>query len=371
MPCRLSLAALLLALLAPALPAQEEFASREGVLVLRNGHVVQGQITRLGDRYSVAVGNGGEVRFPLEDVEFQCGTLDEAYLRKRDLLDSSSIRQRLDLAEWCLRHELPHRAADQLLAATTINPFDVRARALRRRLLQMCDAREIADHTGEGAASTTDWQALERVLETIPAPAIEKFTASIQPLLLNRCGASACHSGQAGGDFRLMRPLKDKTLPRRLTQRNLYAALQMIDEQDPENSPLLTVPQGPHGGEQQGMFDGRRELQWVELREWVRMAARPVDPATGLAATDQSGADSPEAALPAGNTNTAFRPPTAAAANNEIHRSVFESPHRPATPMQAPSPRDPFDPDVFNRRYFPEKFTPSTANAPKEPASRN
>src|SRR5688572_23670670 len=103
MICRLALGLSVFVFLALALPADEgKLSPREGVLVLRNGHVVQGRITRLGDRYLVSLGESSEVRFPVGDVEFQCGSLDEAYFRKRDILDPTSIRQRLDLAEWCL-----------------------------------------------------------------------------------------------------------------------------------------------------------------------------------------------------------------------------------------------------------------------------
>jgi hypothetical protein len=275
-------------------------------------------------------------------VEFQCGSLDEAYFRKRDLLDPTSIRQRLDLADWCLRHGLAHRAADQMLAAAAINPFDARTRALRRRLLQLAEAREMSRQPDSEPASDVDWQAIERVLETTPAEAVEEYTNSVQMLLLNRCGTSACHGNQAISQFHLMRPLKDRILPRRLTQRNLYATLQAIDFEQPDHSPLLTVPRAPHGG-QKDLFQGRQEAQWVQLRDWVRLAAKTGDPA---------------------------RPATAEAPNDDIHRSVF-TPTPAADPPEPPPARDPFDPEVFNRRYFPEKATPSIANAPDEATSRN
>jgi hypothetical protein len=339
----------------------------EGILVLRNGHVIRGHITRLGDRYLVAFGDSGEVRLPAKEVEFQCRDLEEAYARKRESVDPRNLRHRLDLGEWCLRHELLHRSADQLLAALTINPFDPRALALRRRLLHAAEARRIAEASSMEAGADVDWSAIEEAVANTPARAVEMFASSVQPLLLNRCGTNACHGSQAGAQFRLLRPLTDsQSLPRRLTQRNLHAALQIIDAADPDRSPLLTIPLGPHGGQPAGLFEGRDERQWEQLRAWVRIAApSPAGPERDQPATQTAGV--PAAAAP---PPSVVRPP-------EIHRSVFTG--RPAmkdaeagASDEAPGKpsHDPFDPDIFNRRYFPEKEIPSTAKLPEEPASR-
>jgi hypothetical protein len=159
-----------------------------------------------------------------------------------------------------------------------------------------------------------------------------------------------------------MRPLKDRTLPRRLTQRNLYATLQMIDAANPDASPLLTVPRGPHGGEEQGLFAGKNDAQWVQLRDWVRLATQPRENAEVTAEA------APEAT--ALSERSALRPASAEAPGGEIHRSVFsQAPDAKGTAL--PVARDPFDPEIFNRRHHPEKSTPSTERAPAEAASRN
>jgi hypothetical protein len=336
-------------------------APRDGVLVLRNGHVVEGRIARQGDRYVVAFG-ASEVRFPAGDVEFQCENLEEAYFRKRDILDPQSVRQRVELAEWAMRHHLPHRAADQLLAALMINPFEPRAHALRRRLLHSAEARQNAENAVPDPAADIDWQAAERVLEQTPAPAVETFTSGIQIMLLNRCATNACHGNPAVSQFHLLRPLRDKSIPRRLTQRNLYATLQMIDKTDPERSRLLSVPQRPHGGERMGMFDGRSQQLGEQLRDWVYMVVPP---------PELNGSPEAPSVLPSQpNATSETRPESTVAASNEIHRSVISQ--RPSTePADPVAPRDPFDPAIFNRRYFPEKDTPSTEKAPETAASKN
>ncbi|MBW3595961.1 MAG: hypothetical protein KY475_01650 [Planctomycetes bacterium] len=360
MNCRLGAIAAWVLLAASAASGDDRSpASPDGVLVLRNGHVIRGQITRLGDRYLVAFGESGEVRLPADEVEFQCRDLEEAYARKQALLDPRNLRQRLELGEWCLRHELHHRAADQLLAALSINPFDPRALALRRRLLHAAEADRIAAESPAEAGSGVDWSKVEQALEDMPAPAVEMFASVVQPLLLNRCGTNACHGSQANREFRLLRPLTDgQTLPRRLTQRNLYAALQMLNSAEPDRSPLLTVPRGPHGGEPAGLFDGRRERQWEQLREWARLAASRGEPGR-----QQIGSLPDE--RPAAATA-----PLSVVRQHEIHRSVFTGHPESREPGAIGPARDPFDPDIFNRRYFPDNKPPATANLPAEPAAK-
>jgi hypothetical protein len=357
-------------LAASASLAQESaLAPRNGVLVLRNGHVVKGRITRLGDRYVVAVGQSSEVRFPVGDVEFECGNLEEAYGRKRNILDPGSTRQRLELAEWCLRHEMPHRSADQLLAAMAINPFDARARALRRRLLHLADAREMTVQPQQEPLAEIDWQAIESAVATLPPETVETFTTTVQTLLLNRCGTNACHGSQVTSRYHLMRPFKDKALPQRLTQRNLFATLQMVNPNDPDNSPLLTMPSGPHGGQPEGLFDARQGRQWEQLRDWVHLAARPVvAPAKPQSISIGMPAQSARTGMALSNEVSA----SSISPHDEIHRSVVS--HRPSTENDGEvrfQPRDAFDPTIFNRRYFPENGTPSMANASAEPASKN
>src|SRR5258708_7005444 len=98
---------LLLALtLGRAAWGQSSVAPQAGVLVLRNGQVIEGDVTRAGDIYVVSRGEGSELRPKADEVELFCSSLDEAYEFKARHLSGLSAKSHLELAKWCLRHRL-------------------------------------------------------------------------------------------------------------------------------------------------------------------------------------------------------------------------------------------------------------------------
>src|SRR5678815_663763 len=104
---RFGLAALFAVLSAAPLCGDEpSLAPREGVLLLKNRHVMQGGITKAGDFFVLTLGKTGEVRLPAADVETQCVDLDDAYRYQAALLSGKKAESHVALAEWCLRYGL-------------------------------------------------------------------------------------------------------------------------------------------------------------------------------------------------------------------------------------------------------------------------
>jgi hypothetical protein len=185
------------------------------------------------------------------------------------------------------------------------------------------------------AAPNTDQ--IEKTLRALPPGSVEKFAAVVQPILLNRCGASQCHGQAAKSEFRLLRPPEGQIASRRFTQRNLYAALGQVNRNDPESSPLVTLPQARHGTAQAAIFDKHSQGQLDELIAWARMMAPPAvtAPATiGPAATPLS---QPAAS---GVPTSVMRPQLAGGTADQA-----------AQASQAFTPRDRYDPEIFNRRF--------------------
>jgi hypothetical protein len=113
---------------------QTTLAPEAGVLALRNGHVIHGHVTRAGDYYVVTSGEGSELRLKSDDVESFCASLAETYELKQRHLSGITARPHLELARWCLRHNLFEQCREQLSAAEQREPGSTQTAELRRRL---------------------------------------------------------------------------------------------------------------------------------------------------------------------------------------------------------------------------------------------
>jgi hypothetical protein len=247
-------------------------------LVLRNGEVLSGRITRDGDRYVIA-SEGSQMRFPSREVDFTCRTLDEAYSIQERRVVAGRVEDRLNLADWCLRQGLTGYAARELSAAMVLDPRNPRVALLEGRLQRAVegDARSadesIAEATGAAAADTSksfvSAAELERQMRAMPLGTVETFTTSIQPLLLRSCAAAGCHGAGSTSTFTLMRPPMGSPMPRRMTQRNLSNTLALIDRQRPLESKLLSAAKDPHGPNQVSGAVGLDAAKNQELVAWV------------------------------------------------------------------------------------------------------
>lgn len=416
---RLALAALIVLMFATTgLSAGEpSIVPEPGLLVLRNGRILEGRIIRVGDRFRVALGAEDEVSLPATQVEFHCRDLREAYQLKRAASRPDRVQEVLDLADWCLQHDLFREAAEQLLDAHGLDPTAPRLRVLERRLQVALDEpkgdEEIPSATLPRPTVTAD--EVRQALEGLPPGSVEWYTSRVQPLLLNRCAAGRCHGGHSGTGFRLEQPSQGHRLTTRVTQRNLFHTLQHVDREDPAASRLLAALEQPHA-DLPGPVFGEHEAEMRRLlRDWVYQlagAARRAPPqrlaeaaaagpqpmgsrrslrvpfadpaASGPARSAHSDPRGPSG--PAAVTARAGRSPdTVAPAHtaSQVSRADYEAPLGDLSPSVAPAgatapwtdpsrpgaapgqippgsfqPRDPFDPEIFNRRYLPQGAAP-------------
>ena len=333
----------MLAALAPA--AEPQLAPQAGLLVLRNGNVLQGEITQAGDYYVVILGKSGELRLAAREVEAQVATLDEAYELKRHGLFGRGATPHLELAEWCLRQGLLARCGEQLELARQVEMENPRIAEIERRLKLAIAPPPQATSTAATApasrANSVSSEALERAVHALPKGSVEKFAAVVQPLLLNRCGANQCHGGNAKSALHLVRPPAGQAATQRITQRNLYAVLQQLNSSEPEKSALLVEAQRRHGTALTAPFDRHTQKQLDELTMWVRLTVAAPPPApTTIAAGGQSTLS--QAALPADSAGPTVAAAPAAKATAAEKRDASADRF---------IPRDPFDPELFNRRY--------------------
>jgi hypothetical protein len=203
---------------------------------------------------------------------------------------------------------------------------------------------------------------LDRLVRGMPPGVVENFTQTIQPLLINHCAAAGCHGPQSPSEFQLLRIPHGRPPSRRLTQRNLQAVLAWVDRKDPATSPLLTRPIRPHGRAEKAVFSEAEAAQYRWMADWVcQLAERP---APKVPETVASNEEPPVRAMLAELQELDSRLPAAPdasdpqpAADSNFGRqepSIPVSSVKRGAPLPVFVPVDPFDPEIFNRRYFGE-----------------
>ncbi|HTQ37802.1 MAG TPA: hypothetical protein VMJ32_02170 [Pirellulales bacterium] len=244
------------------------------LVVLRNGEVLSGVVSRQGDRYVIR-GDGTEIRLASRDVDFLCQTLDEAYNVQRNRVVAGRIEDHLNLADWCMRQKLLGYAAREITAAMEIDSKNPRLVALDNRLQRELQPDVPQDTAADstGKLQPVSAEELERLVRSLPPSTVETFTATIQPMLLNYCATAGCHGPSSSSSFTLLRSSEERIATRRLTERNLYNTLEWIDHDNPIDSKLLSAAREPHGPHQASGATGVGTTKYQELMNWVLQAS--------------------------------------------------------------------------------------------------
>lgn len=329
------------------------------LLVLRNGFTIKGRISRIADRYVVRIASGSETRIPLSAVEFRCRDFEDAYQQKASVVGWEQTNERVELIRWCLRHELYDQARAQVAILERVDPRGAALPQLRRRL-ELLSGSKVARTPVSSAAFRLKSDELELLMRELPEDSVEQFTTTVQPLLLNRCSTGGCHGSRTGSPFRLIRPPFGRELQRPFTQRNLHAVLQAIDNQD-SSSRSFAQALHPHGPDKRA-DPNLTESQMEQIRSWMTQLART-----------RSTIRPPRIAAPA-TLLQASTSRTSKGRPDPSHRSAAAAGDESSAPRQANRPpggsEDPFDPEVFNRRYhagLAEELVPDPQPEPARP----
>jgi hypothetical protein len=371
-----------------------EGQSQERLLVLQDGGVLRGQISSEGEHYVVARG-GGRMRVAASKVMRVCSSLDEAYHARRQQMTRPSAEAHLALAEWCLRNDLRGHAQSELADANSLDPRHPRLALLERRLMvagQQPRMPTAVAPVAEPSSSQPDaTPALpQRANADVSERVVERFTRKVQPVLVNNCTESGCHQRGGAESFQLDRALLHGLANRRSTRSNLAAALALVDREKPELSRLLTVPRRPHGGMVDPVFGPRHEQAYLHLVEWVALVTQSEPAEPDLLPTSELLADAlarGEKRL-AAEGNLSAPSETAAPLGPEDHEQTPDGVIQAGYEQLAPSlatatrplrigaqieqwqPRDPFDPEIFNRRHATKRPAALPADTSPEASAR-
>ncbi len=365
-----------------ALAQQPGLDNRNGggeyVLLLRNGRTLQGTITVVDDRYQVAV-PGGEILVKQSEVLCCCRDLREVYEHKRNISRLDNVQDRLDLAQWCQQVGLLAEAADELSEAMVLDPTHPLIPVVDRRLKVAAAHPETEGQPGKPVARGPSNYELDLMVRGMPPGTVETFTQVVQPMLMNSCAAAGCHGQASTNGFRLLRVPPGGPPSRRLTQRNLYAALEWVDRSQPGKSPLLAVPARAHGTARAPVFTDHQVAQYRQLVEWCYRVAQAEESVKQVAHHEPSGSRTGTGARGAGSgkrgptgTFPSTKSPVVPAVGIEPAPAEGGSPSGPRGRVQRGAtvpkftPTDPFDPEAFNRQFAPAPEG-EAAGAPERP----
>ena len=252
----------------------------ERVLVLRTGRVMKGRIKMISTGWLVSTDRGNAV-IPFEQVHFDADNLNSAYLRLRIQNGRPTVATHLRLAEWCLSQDILAEAARELRDALEKDPANETARLMLNRVDNEIHRRTPQPEPSEQPTDVVILREPEskapdnevRSLAGLSPDTAREFVASIQPLLLNKCGNARCHGSAAKNDFKLTKLRSGSSNSRVVSERNLAAVLKDL-QPGPDNRTRLTeIVRGTHVGKT--IFNGRYgAVQMATLQSWMKTAAK-------------------------------------------------------------------------------------------------
>jgi hypothetical protein len=360
-------------------PPAANAPATSGILLLRNGQVIEGHIERNGDYYTITA-PGQEMNVHTSGVEFLCRDLRDGYQRKKAAIQPTDAQQHLQLLLWCERHGLLDCARQELDAVEAIDRNHPMIAVLRRRLKIESQPASEPVRTAEKIQPPPSDDQLKQMTRGMPPGTVELFVQVVQPILLNHYPGARGYALPDNKRLQLMRPPLGETPGQRITLRNLHSVLQCIDWNNPGDSPMLKATSGLSAGAA-SEFPVRNSTQYWKLAQWVYLVAQKPMPAeegggdnasyTDLAGEEaQTAHNRPAPHIPympasVGRKEIKEKPaaetdaPAAAIADVHAKPKTAKEPDDAHTPRRIPADRaaaqaidsiDPYDPATFNNQ---------------------
>jgi hypothetical protein len=341
----------------------------DGCVLLKNDHVLFGQARQLGEYVIVRSRQGGEIRLPREQVACWAPSIRNLYQFRVDHRQSGDLNTHLSDASWCLRYDLFDLAAAELRAAYAIDATSPEARRIEQRLDRRISQgrsgpKENQSTAGPPQVAPVQFESpvIENASKSIEGRPLQLFASQIQPMLVNRC--SNCHShrlaDQTNVKWRIFAPPSGTRASAEFTRSNLDATLPYLDNGNPAESPLLKYATTKHGGGEAPL--GLRNAKAVNgLQRWVGMTAvalnaETASPASANKTTTNEAAFSPvsapqSVATPRSTYSELTSVSTIQENEGNTPDQVEPQDVSSSGPSRLPIVENPFDPDLFNRRF--------------------
>ncbi|MBN9524483.1 hypothetical protein J0H58_39215, partial [bacterium] len=281
--------------LPPPLPVTPTTPPSVGsVVVLQDGKVVEGHVSRTADKVVVRRGVINQP-FPKEQVKYVAASKDEAYRLALKDTKPDEPAARLRLARWCMYNGMRENALAEAKEVVRLEPANRTAAELVRTLEE-----SLRLYPGDGTTRVTPpaVQPAAPGLPAVPPPpatppvvtvpepdiapeAVVAFSPRVQPVLMNQC--ATCHAkSEYTGAFKLTPVASNETNPT-ATRANLVIAANQLKKADPAASPLLLKALTVHGGQTAPAFADRDAAPFRVLYAWAYLAAGELAPPVAAA----------------------------------------------------------------------------------------
>jgi hypothetical protein len=311
-------------------------------VLLQNDNVLFGHAHQVGEFVVVRTGQGGEVQLPRKEVVCWADSLRNLYRYRVDHRQSDDLTAHLRDARWCLQNDLFDLAAAEIRSINQMDPGNAQAQSIEEQLQRLTAPRSAANaNLFSQPSSVQPAGFIDPSPEqgTVDLATLRRFASQVQPMLLNRCGR--CHSRDSGRGWTLNTPSVGARASSRMTRENITASLPYIDRIAYEKSELLVKATTPHGGGPAPLDPHSEKAIW-SLKGWLATASNGM-PNPSIAVADHSNVD--------GQTSTPAPPVAAYESPSDAPSPSLDHGDQPA---RLPQVANPFDPDLFNRRFHPD-----------------
>jgi hypothetical protein len=308
-------------------------------LILDNDQLIEGDIRREGDHYSIRRGSG-ETIVSTKRVVAVVGDRKQALKVMREHSNPRDWDERIRIIKWCMENGLREDALADAEQLVKFRPADKQLIALVEGLRTL----KIGEPTP--AAQVPQPSRLpDKVIEVeklnYNPDTFPDFVSRVQPILMNTC--AGCHALETSGNFKLVRVFDGSN--RKAALHNLAAVLKHLNRAEPTASPLLARAIAPHGKAVGPPIRDRQAPAYLNLEAWAIAAvggdgeATPPSPPSTV-----SGAAKPPI------EETKPEPKKLSAAPKFGETSTSSTKVEPQTEA-----KDPFDPAIFNGTIQPKK----------------
>ena len=245
------------------LTAQLPATAVEGVALLTNGNVLQGEIRQLANSVVIKT-KSSEIRIPSREVDFVRPTVHDIYLAKSAKLTRNASAARANLVRWCLRYGLRQEAQRELDRLTHYRPSYPGLATLRKQIQR----RQRSSKTLLPTRSPLhqDTQFAKQQSESLSKQTLTDFVRTVQPLLTNRCALAGCHGKSSQSPYKLLSSSTARA-PQNITYRNLGSTLRQIGRYPAEQTLLWMSARAAHGGLKKPTLtttEQEKVLTWIQ-----------------------------------------------------------------------------------------------------------